>query len=138
MIIINNNGQSIESTNYWQSELASNGLFFASWNAGALRILMPDIMLSHLADMRTGKLAVVTRGTYQGKPDALEIMFDDDSDNPYAIHLSPGQLDRTIPDDETGHAIIVIAVGRSGPLAQWHGRYRTHATLPYLAAWITH
>ncbi|MEQ9883241.1 hypothetical protein ABRP83_13805 [Pectobacterium brasiliense] len=130
MISIANNGQSIEHTTYFDSQPATAGFLYASWNAGALRILLPDSALDMLIEMKMGTQVGVTRGTLQGRKDALEIMFDDNSDAPYAIHIVREQYDNLIRDENV--SITVSVWGRSGKLAEWPGFYRTAQTLPFL------
>lgn len=131
MIIVGNNGKEIISTNYFESDYAKDGLFFLSWNAGALRILVPDEYLRDIAEMKTGKIVVVSRGIYKGK-DALEIMFDDYTDNPYAIFIDIQQTDRLIIDD--GQQFIVSAWTKKGKVAEWDkAKYRVVKVLPCLA-----
>ena len=42
MIMIGNDGPLIARTNYFETELAKNGYFYLSWNAGAARLLVPE------------------------------------------------------------------------------------------------
>ena len=66
MITISNAGQAITGTNYWDSPHAKSGLYFASWNAGALRLLVPDNQAAAIAEMLTGPRCIVTRGKLNG------------------------------------------------------------------------
>ena len=96
MLRIVNELEIITETNYWESEYALGGFFYLSLNAGGYRLLVPPIHEGSVDEMQTGKVAVISRGpwTAQGKQDAVEIMFDDDSDSPYVLHLDAVQLDR--------------------------------------------
>jgi hypothetical protein len=42
LLSICNSGQDISDTNFWDSEIASRGFTFLSWNAGAARLMVPD------------------------------------------------------------------------------------------------
>lgn len=137
MITITNDGPRILQTNYFDTEHAVRGFLFASWNAGALRLLVPDAQLDLVAEMQTGSSVVVTRGMLQGR-DALEIMFDDGSDAPFAIHIGTEQTDRSLPDIDDGRAITVTAWRRTGLIGEWPGRYRTAASLPDMRPWRAH
>lgn len=64
MLIIENQGQAIARTNYWDSDHAKAGYFFLSWNAGAGRLLMPDSQKAALAEMRSAKYVIVSRGPW--------------------------------------------------------------------------
>ncbi len=98
LLRIDNAGAAIASTNFWQTTMAQNGKFFLSPNAGAFRLLVPRQHLGVIRDMRGAHTVVVSRGplTLAGQrvPDALEILFDDGSDNPWALHLTPQACDR--------------------------------------------
>jgi len=92
-----NDGPELVSTDYWQSEHAAAGFAFLSINAGCFRLLVPsDSPDLSLPDMRSAKMAIITRApwTEQGRPDALEILFEDNSRNPYCIFIVPEQVER--------------------------------------------
>lgn len=95
-LLTRNNGPEILSSTFWQSEGARRGIFHLSSNAGAFRLLVPQVQESVIAEMRTAREVVVSRGPWpaQRKDDALEILFDDGTDNHFALHLSIEQTDR--------------------------------------------
>lgn len=66
LIIITNAGLSISSTNYWGTRHADAGLFFLSGNAGAWRLLVPDMHKDTLAEMATTKVVEIELGFKQG------------------------------------------------------------------------
>jgi len=72
----------------------------------------------------------------QGLAEAIELLFDDGSDSPYALHLSPQQIDRVPPDSESGREVRVT-VWTEGPTCTLDlpGRYRRSARLPDLSPW---
>src|SRR3989442_12081013 len=90
---IRKDAAAIPSTNYWQTARARAGKFYLSTNAGAFRLLVPPQHLGAVREMRSARDVVVSRGpmTLEGValPDALEILFDDGSDDPWALNLSP-------------------------------------------------
>lgn len=120
-ISITNHGPLITSTNYWSSELALTGKLFVSVNAGAIRVMLPPQHYPMLEDMRQGKVCVLSRGPWAllplrsitgamplgyphlddatnafleaRMPEAIEIMWDDGSDAPFALHLTPESFD---------------------------------------------
>ena len=68
----------------------------------------------------TGKHVIVSRGPWPSEqlPDAVEILFDDGSDNPFALHLSPESLDRMPLDTDAGKEwlfTVWTAPRRNGP-----------------------
>jgi hypothetical protein len=60
-------------------------------------------------------------------------MFDDDSEAPYALHLSLGQVDRSIVND--GKPFRVTAWTSKGKAGDWQGKYRVVNKLPYMKPW---
>jgi hypothetical protein len=103
-ITVENDGQEIVSTNYWQTENATRGYCYITTNAGAIRLLLPSVRKVWLDDMRTAKEVVISRGPWPdaGKQDAVEILFDDHTENPFAINTSIEQWERIPPDNEQG------------------------------------
>lgn len=130
-IIIVNNGVLISGTNYFETELAQAGIFFFSWNASALRILVPDNQLEELLEMATGQECIITRGRYYGN-DCFELMFDDDSDDPYVIFTGMEAVNGRV---EENRSFEVTAWSSKGIEAEWIGRYRKVEHLPCLEPW---
>ena len=129
-----NQGQKLESTNYWDSEHAKNGYFYLSWNAGAARLLVPDIHKPAIRDMKSAKYVIVSKGKWQGR-DALELLFEDFSDSPYAIHLVTEQTDRLIPEGGQGSGLVVTIWTKGGLKGRLKGKYRIVDNLPCLQGW---
>lgn len=95
ILTIQNTGQEITSTNYWDMEHAKKGYFYCSINAGAFRLLVPWLQEFSLNEMKTASEVIISRGPWPegGKPDALEILFEDGTDTPFALHLGSEQVD---------------------------------------------
>lgn len=140
LIAIHNRGQDIdlEESNYWDTDMAYHDKLVLSWNAGAGRLLVPDGLTSAIPEMLTGKLAVITRGAWPAgqKADAIEIMFDDDSDSPFCLHLSVEQCSQMLPDADIGIEFPFTIWTRVGKVGEMTGQYRRAATLPYLKPWV--
>jgi hypothetical protein len=141
LIQVSNDGSLITSTNYWTSDLAAAGKVWASVNAGAIRVLLPPARYGDLADMRASKYCVLSRGPWpaERKPEAIEIMWEDESDAPYVLRLSPESFDM-LPAEP--------AIGREWWLSVWVEKdgvphkslerichWRRVAQLPYMKAW---
>jgi hypothetical protein len=64
-------------------------------NTRAIRVLLPPAVYGILYEMRTGKSCVLSRGPWpaERRAEAIEIMFDDGSVSPFALHLTPESLD---------------------------------------------
>ena len=140
MLKIGNRGQMILATNYWESEQARAGYFFLSWNAGAARLLVPDVQKAVLREIKGAREVIISRGpwTDHGGREALELLWEDGSDNPFCIHLVAEQCDRLIPDTDQGGGFVVTAWTRGGLKGRWPGRYRVVAEIPCLTPWQAH
>jgi len=140
MITINNRGQAIISTNYWDTDHARSGYFYLSWNAGAARLLVPDSQKPVLREMRGAKEVIVSRGPWPEKDvlEAIEMLWEDGSDEPFHINLIAERCDRLLPETDQGGNFAVIAYTRGGEKARWPGRYRIVPEIPWLKPWIDH
>jgi hypothetical protein len=134
VITIGNDGQSIATTDFWGSELEFNGFFFLSWNAGAARLLVPDCHKASLRDMKTAAYAILSRGKYNGH-DAIEILFEDNSDAPYCVQILAEQCDRLLPAHEQGGGFTVAVWTREGLQISMPGKYRVVHSLPCGEPW---
>lgn len=140
MIEIRNKGQAIEYTNYWQTEHAQAGYLYLSWNAGCARVLIPDSKKALLREFKGAREVLISRGpwTDQGGRDALELLWEDGTDSPFAVHLVAEQCDRLIPDAQQGGGFTVAAWTRGGMKGRWPGKYRVSLSLPDLSPWAAH
>lgn len=136
-ITIENAGQRIVSTDYWDSDHAKAGFCFLSWNAGAARLMLPDTQKPMLRDMKTAGYVVISRGPWadQGGRDALELMFEDESDSPFCLHLVAEQCDRMLPENNQGGGFVVTVWTRGGEKLRLPGKYREVSALPCLDPW---
>jgi hypothetical protein len=137
MIKIVNDGKALKCTNYWDTEHAKKGYFYLSWNAGAARLLVPKSQENQIKEMKAALYVVISRGKFQGR-DALELMFEDNTDAPYSIHLVTEQCDRLLPEADQGSGFTVDIWTRDGLKASFDGKYRVVNTLPCLNAWVNH
>jgi len=140
-IIVENDGPRIASTNYWTSEYAKNGAVYLTWNAGVGRLLMPLACEAWIKEMSAAKYVLVSMGSWnhQGveKQDALELLFEDDSSNPFCLHFGNEQTDRIIPEVQQGGGMFEIVVyAQDGERLRLPGKYRRVDRLPYLKAWV--
>jgi hypothetical protein len=133
-LIIENRGQEIVNTNYWDSKHAR--YCYLSWNAGAARLLLPEAGVN-LDDMLGAPHVIISRGPWQGHGQraALEILFDDASDSPYAIHLAMERSDRRLPSSEHGRSFMFTVWTRAGKQLELPGKYRVVAAIPCLDPW---
>lgn len=90
--------------------------------------------------MKSAMEVIVSRGPWpeHGNREALELLFEDDSDAPFCLHLVAEQTDRLLPDTDQGGGFIIAAWTRGGLKQRWPGRYRRVDQLPCLQPWSSH
>jgi hypothetical protein len=86
--------------------------------------------------MRSARKVIVSRGPWPaaGKSDAIEVLFDDGSENPYALHFGTEQVDRLLADAGREARCTVWTAGPCLRLAL-PAYYRRVARLPCLQGW---
>jgi hypothetical protein len=133
-----NDGPLIVRTNFWESPEAPAGKYMVSANAGAFRLLLPRSLEPALAEMRTALGVAISRGPCPslGLADAFELLFDDGSSDPYALHCSPSSFDR-LPTDENIGGRWTFTVWTYPLVMQLElpCRYRRSSVLPDLRPW---
>ncbi|EEC9697969.1 hypothetical protein DXL13_005148, partial [Escherichia coli] len=120
MFFIENEGQAVARTDYWQSVQAQAGYVYLSWNAGAARLLVPDAAKHLLREMRGAEYVIISKGTLHGR-DALELIFEDGSDAPFVIHMLSEQCDRLLPENNQGGGFVVTVWTRGGNQLRYPG-----------------
>jgi hypothetical protein len=141
IIQIQNDGPALVATDYWDTQHAAAGLIYASCNGGTIRLLLPPAREPDLPDMTRGvEYVILSRGPWpeQDRADAFELLFEDHSDSPYALRLSPESFDLLPCEPELGSAWR-LALWVSGPrrVAEYEVRYRRVPALPWLKPWAT-
>jgi hypothetical protein len=105
-IFIKNEDHKIIETNYWETTPSKKGLYYMSLNAGYYRLLVPKNNDNFEKEISTAKYAVISRGAASQlnppRPDAFEIVFEDGTDSPYAIIMTPDYWDRYPGDEDEG------------------------------------
>jgi hypothetical protein len=144
-LIIHDHGPLIVATNYWELPEARLGKLLVSLNAGAFRILLPVQAEGYLEDLRSAEGCAVTRGPWpeQGLADAAEVLFDDGTGDPFALHLALASFDRIPPDAEAGREVVVSVWtrprrsggGRPHRALERPGYYRLATAIPYMRPW---
>jgi hypothetical protein len=142
VIVIANDGPLIVSTNFWLTATARAGKFYLSSNAGAFRLLVPTMHTGSLRDMRGATMAVISRGPYPALrlSDALELLFDDQSQEPFSLHLSAGAVDRMPLDTDTSQEWVLsvwthLVQERCTKQCEVPCHYRRVRVLPDLRPW---
>ena len=109
MIVVENHGPLILSSNFWGSDYEAAGKLYVSLNAGAVRVLVPRSQRAVIEEMRPAREVVLSRGPWpeRGLAEAVELLFDDGSDNPFALHLSPESFDLLPGEPEPGRSWVL-------------------------------
>jgi len=123
-MIVGNDGPLLRSTSYWGLPAAKAGFLYGSWNAGSLRVLVPRSIEGWLAEMRTGKEALLSVGR-EANRDVLVVIFDDGSEEPYSIAIDMAQTDwRAPPSDRApGRTVRVLVYTEAGLQLDLPGRW---------------
>jgi len=96
LIETTNRGPLVVASTYWGSEVERAGKFFASCHAGCVRLLVPAARRAAIPAMCAARDVVLSRGPWPaaGLAEAVELLFDDGSDAPLCLYLSPESFDR--------------------------------------------
>jgi hypothetical protein len=139
------NGSRLVATDYWQSDMAANGFFVISGNAGVVHLLMPEAHRPRLHDMTMARNVVIRRGMYKPDPpkeakDCLEVLFDDGTNEPFVLYLDTGQALRVPADSDSGRGFafqvyVQAPDGTPEVVLERPCFYERVALLPDLRAW---
>lgn len=141
MLSVSNHGPLIVETNFWDLPIERAGNFYLSTNAGAFRLLVPRSQEAAVPEMATAREVVVSRGPWPQvrRAEGIEILFDDGSDSPFALHLSIEAVDRLPLDSDAGQEWLFTAWtsprrGKPHQALQRPAWYRRVPQIPYLKA----
>jgi hypothetical protein len=134
LLVIMNKGSLIKETNFWETDHNKHGLLFMSVSAGHIRLLLPDEYAHITSEIQTGHYAVLSKGKWSGyNRDGIEIMFEDYTVTPFAIHLSIEQTDMIPKDDERWR--ISVYTKNDGKVIEKACKVRTVKEIPCLRPW---
>lgn len=139
---VENQGRLIVSTNFWELPECKLGKYFVSINAGAFRLLLPEVHESSLEDMKLSKGVAVSRGPWLERrlADAFEILFDDETQDPFALHAATETFDRLpIAADTAREWVFSVWTrprrGKPHKALERPCRYRRSLQIPDLRPW---
>jgi hypothetical protein len=110
MIKIGHNGFPLETT-YFNTEMCTKGFYYLVHNNEKYFLILPKWNERVINEMQTGNHVVITRGSHEGHKDSFEIVFDDNSENPYAVLLRDEQFTRITPLKEGWNGTLYIYSG---------------------------
>ena len=140
-LIIENHGPLIVSTNYFDTDAAIAGKVYCSVNAGAIRILVPDSQKAIVSEMRSAKYVILSRGPWLAEKvaEAIELLFEDETESPYCLHLTAASFDLLPAEPETGREWIVsVWVRKDGQpkkVLERPCKWRLVKAIPCLKPW---
>jgi hypothetical protein len=140
-ILTENHGPLIVSSTYWDSAIEEAGKVWISVNAGTIRILVPRVVRRIINDMRNAKYVILSRGPWPDKKldDAIELLFEDGSDEPFCLHLSPESFDNLPGEPEVGRewalSVWDLKKGKPHKSVERKCHWRRVAKLPCLQPW---
>lgn len=141
IITIDNHGPLIVNTNFWETDAERAGKMFLSPNAGAIRLLLPRVHRSLINDMRAAKYVICSLGPWPaaGAENAVELLFEDGTDDPFSLHLTPESCAMLPGEPEEGQAWVVSVwdnkKGKPHKALERRCHWRRVAKLPCLKAW---
>lgn len=114
-LMINNDGPEIASTNFWDHELGVNKIAF-SVQEGCMRLLVPNNHKSALPDMMACEYVIASRlKSIRQNAFAIELLFEDHSQSPFCIHLSPEACLGLFPTADVGKVERKLTIWTQGP-----------------------
>jgi hypothetical protein len=140
LLCIENDGGKILATNYWQSEYARRGFVLLSYNAHEFRLMVPPALYTDIPEMRKGAkafvISVLPPEKWRPSKAAAELLIEDGSDAPFAIHIS-SNLFTTLPGESAVGKLLTASIwrekhGKPKRLLQRPAVYQIVPTLPWL------
>jgi hypothetical protein len=128
----------MDDTTYWENGFCEGNKYYLVFNIKTYSLLLPEDDFNWLVEMVDAQTAVITKGSYNGKKDCFEILFQDNIDDgiekpPYSIILSNEQVECVTPLKEGWGGKFYIYIGGLYDCRNWcyNVCYRVADTLPY-------
>lgn len=127
MTFISNNGKDIVGTDFFHNKPES---FFVSVNAGSFRLLLPKELEYAIKEMRTGKFAIVSMNNSW-----FEILFENMSDSPFAIHSPIAAIDRIPSEERRDNLILSVWIAPCKKVLEIPCKFRKVVQIPNMQPW---
>ena len=134
-IVTNDNGNEIVETNYFRPNFNPTNLFQLSYSGTCFHLLIPPKLKKTIKEMRTGKYAIISVGYHKLlKTEMIEIMFEDFTRTPYAIHISQCQSTCIIDSSFNNSKMVFKGYSENGKVLEMDVYIRSDPQyqLPYL------
>jgi len=141
MLSIENHGPLIVATNFWETPEEAAGKYLASLNAGAIRVLIPRSERAAIEECRPSQYAVLSRGPWpvRGLAEAVEILWEDGSDSPYAWTWALETFDILPAEPEAGREWVIslwdLKKNRPHKALERPCHWRRVPQIPWLKPW---
>jgi len=123
----------ITDTTFFETDLCEAGYYHLVFNMNTYSLFIPDGKDDWLAEVVEAESVVITKGSYNGKNDCFEIMFEDNTETPFMIIISDEQFSRISPLEEGWNGHLYIFAGSLNNCKQKHENvhYRVADSLPF-------
>ena len=123
----------ITDTTYFDTDVCAAGYYHLVFNMNTYSLFIPDRKDDWLVETVEAESVVITRGSYNGKDNCFELMFEDNTETPFMIIVSDEQFSRVSPLKEGWNGQLYIFVGSLCNCKQKFEKvyYRIANTLPF-------
>ena len=135
LIMLSFDGNKIAKSNYYESSYNAHDKFFMAYNAKCFHLFIPSALSDIIKEIKTGNYAVLTVGKDRiFRKNLVEIMFEDFTDNPYSITISPEQMLQVIgvTFNNLKFSLIIYTETGIGYEMDVYVRFGAHYKLPFL------
>jgi hypothetical protein len=136
VIVTSNDGCDLLSTNYWGLDCAQSGLLYLSFNAGAGRLLVPKVHEDIIREVESADYVIVSSGVLATGQRAIEILFEDHSDEPFSITIQEEACDRTLSGSGVTKPFLMSLYTEAGKVLTFTARHRKVPLLPCNKPWF--
>lgn len=141
IVTVENHGPLVVASSYWGSDVERAGKLWCTCNAGAIRILVPRSHRAMIQEWRSADYAILSRGPWPeaGRSDGVEILWEDHTDSPFALHLGPESFD-LLPAEPPPDRQWIISVwddkkGRPHKALERPCHWRRVPRIPWMKPW---
>lgn len=135
-----NHGPLIVASTYFGSDLERAGKLWCSVSAGTIRVMIPASLRRMIDECRGARYVILSRGLSAelGSPEAIELLFEDHTDTPFAIHLTADSFDMLPGEPIDGQWVLTmwhLKKGRPHMALTRPVKWRRVERIPWLKPW---
>lgn len=110
LIMISNEGEKLKETNYWEHELAKQGIVYITCNAGSIRVLIPNSKEFFIPEIKTGKIVEIETSVVNNRS-MFDLFFMDGTPTPFCLSVEKSMIDRSIKKNDKGRLYVYTKNG---------------------------